>query len=168
MAESLVLFESVINSRWFLRTSIILFLNKIDVFKLKLPKVCSVYCGVSPSPPDYCRCHLSISLIPSPRRNRKDPDPFPSSLPLLPCVGEVWSSSPPLLCAAANLLVALLTLTLLPLRSRWNDTSQNTPVAPISTRRPSTSCGSSCRQIERGWVCIRSMYFSRLLSPSVG
>ncbi|KAG5645861.1 guanine nucleotide-binding protein subunit alpha [Asterophora parasitica] len=39
MAESLVLFESVINSRWFLRTSIILFLNKIDVFKNKLPKV---------------------------------------------------------------------------------------------------------------------------------
>ncbi|KAH7920557.1 guanine nucleotide binding protein, alpha subunit [Leucogyrophana mollusca] len=39
MAESLLLFESVINSRWFLRTSIILFLNKIDVFKTKLPKV---------------------------------------------------------------------------------------------------------------------------------
>ncbi|KAI0090848.1 G-protein alpha subunit [Irpex rosettiformis] len=39
MAESLVLFDSVINSRWFLRTSIILFLNKIDVFKNKLPKV---------------------------------------------------------------------------------------------------------------------------------
>ncbi|KAG9308579.1 heterotrimeric G protein alpha subunit [Chiua virens] len=39
MAESLILFESVINSRWFLRTSIILFLNKIDVFKTKLPKV---------------------------------------------------------------------------------------------------------------------------------
>ncbi|KAG8810207.1 Guanine nucleotide-binding protein alpha-2 subunit [Serendipita sp. 399] len=39
MLESLVLFESVINSRWFSRTSIILFLNKIDVFKAKLPKV---------------------------------------------------------------------------------------------------------------------------------
>ncbi|KAF5355149.1 hypothetical protein D9756_005731 [Leucocoprinus leucothites] len=39
MRESLVLFESVINSRWFIRTSIILFLNKIDVFKTKLPKV---------------------------------------------------------------------------------------------------------------------------------
>lgn len=38
MQESLVLFESVINSRWFLRTSVILFLNKIDVFKAKLPK----------------------------------------------------------------------------------------------------------------------------------
>ncbi|KAH9175726.1 G-protein alpha subunit [Lactarius sanguifluus] len=39
MAESLALFESVINSRWFLHTSIILFLNKIDVFKNKLPEV---------------------------------------------------------------------------------------------------------------------------------
>ncbi len=39
MAESLVLFESVINSRWFLRTSIVLFLNKSDVFKKKIPKI---------------------------------------------------------------------------------------------------------------------------------
>ncbi|TFK67713.1 heterotrimeric G-protein alpha subunit, GPA3-like protein [Pluteus cervinus] len=39
MLESLALFESVINSRWFHRTSIVLFLNKIDVFKNKLPKV---------------------------------------------------------------------------------------------------------------------------------
>ncbi|KAI9475736.1 MAG: G-protein alpha subunit [Benjaminiella poitrasii] len=39
MLESLVVFESVINSRWFLRTSIVLFLNKIDLFKLKLPKI---------------------------------------------------------------------------------------------------------------------------------
>jgi guanine nucleotide-binding protein G(i) subunit alpha len=39
MQESLVLFESVINSRWFVRTSIILFLNKVDVFKMKLAKV---------------------------------------------------------------------------------------------------------------------------------
>ncbi|SAL97318.1 hypothetical protein [Absidia glauca] len=39
MMESLVLFESVINSRWFLRTSIILFLNKTDIFKAKLPKI---------------------------------------------------------------------------------------------------------------------------------
>ena len=39
MTESLVLFESVINSRWFSKTSIILFLNKIDVLKTKLPKV---------------------------------------------------------------------------------------------------------------------------------
>lgn len=39
MAESLVLFDSVINSRWFLRTSIILFLNKIDIFRQKLRRV---------------------------------------------------------------------------------------------------------------------------------
>lgn len=38
MAESLVLFESVVNSRWFSRTSIILFLNKIDIFKQKVPR----------------------------------------------------------------------------------------------------------------------------------
>lgn len=37
MAESLVLFESVINSQWFARTSVVLFLNKIDVFTEKLP-----------------------------------------------------------------------------------------------------------------------------------
>lgn len=30
----------MINSLWFQRTSIILILNKIDVFKIKLPKVC--------------------------------------------------------------------------------------------------------------------------------
>uniref|UniRef100_A0A060T1L1 Guanine nucleotide-binding protein alpha-2 subunit n=1 Tax=Blastobotrys adeninivorans TaxID=409370 RepID=A0A060T1L1_BLAAD len=37
MAESLVLFDSVVNSRWFMRTSVVLFLNKIDVFTEKLP-----------------------------------------------------------------------------------------------------------------------------------
>lgn len=36
MMESLVLFDSVVNSRWFMRTSIILFLNKVDLFKQKL------------------------------------------------------------------------------------------------------------------------------------
>ncbi|KAJ7892545.1 heterotrimeric G-protein alpha subunit, GPA3-like protein [Mycena olivaceomarginata] len=39
MRESLYLFESVINSRWFLRTSMVLFLTKIDVFKKKLPRI---------------------------------------------------------------------------------------------------------------------------------
>ncbi|KAK0491729.1 heterotrimeric G-protein alpha subunit, GPA3-like protein [Armillaria luteobubalina] len=39
MAESLVLFESVINSRWFLRTSIVLLLNKFDVLKKKVSKI---------------------------------------------------------------------------------------------------------------------------------
>ncbi|CAK7901192.1 guanine nucleotide-binding protein alpha-2 subunit [[Candida] anglica] len=37
LEESLTLFDSVVNSRWFSRTSIVLFLNKIDVFAEKLP-----------------------------------------------------------------------------------------------------------------------------------
>ena len=56
MNESLILFDSVINSRWFLRTSIILFLNKIDVFKNKLPKV-RLYSAVN-----VC---IGVTLIPS-------------------------------------------------------------------------------------------------------
>lgn len=37
MQEALMLFESICNSQWFIKTSIILFLNKIDLFKQKLP-----------------------------------------------------------------------------------------------------------------------------------
>lgn len=37
MQEALTLFDSICNSRWFVKTSIILFLNKIDLFKEKLP-----------------------------------------------------------------------------------------------------------------------------------
>lgn len=37
MQEALTLFDSICNSRWFLKTSIILFLNKIDRFREKLP-----------------------------------------------------------------------------------------------------------------------------------
>jgi guanine nucleotide-binding protein G(i) subunit alpha len=48
MAKALVLFESVINSRWFLRTSVILFLTRIDEFKAKLSRV---YCGFRRSSP---------------------------------------------------------------------------------------------------------------------
>merc|ERR1712179_141749 len=36
MAESLKLFESIINNRWFQGTSIILFLNKKDLFEQKI------------------------------------------------------------------------------------------------------------------------------------
>ncbi|KNE63824.1 hypothetical protein AMAG_08894 [Allomyces macrogynus ATCC 38327] len=36
MKESLQLFESICNSRWFTKTSMILFLNKIDLFKEKI------------------------------------------------------------------------------------------------------------------------------------
>ncbi|KAI8928368.1 guanine nucleotide binding protein, alpha subunit [Entophlyctis helioformis] len=38
MQEALTLFDSICNSRWFVQTSIILFLNKIDLFKDKLPR----------------------------------------------------------------------------------------------------------------------------------
>ncbi|KAJ1984784.1 guanine nucleotide-binding protein subunit alpha [Dimargaris cristalligena] len=38
MQEALTLFDSICNSRWFIRTSVILFLNKIDLFRAKLPK----------------------------------------------------------------------------------------------------------------------------------
>ncbi|KAF3931982.1 hypothetical protein ABW20_dc0102691 [Dactylellina cionopaga] len=37
MQEALTLFDSICNSRWFIKTSIILFLNKIDRFRSKLP-----------------------------------------------------------------------------------------------------------------------------------
>lgn len=37
--ESLVLFENILNSRWFARTSVVLFLNKIDLFAEKIKKV---------------------------------------------------------------------------------------------------------------------------------
>ncbi|PVU93081.1 hypothetical protein BB561_003483 [Smittium simulii] len=38
MQEALTLFDSICNSRWFSKTSIILFLNKMDIFREKLPK----------------------------------------------------------------------------------------------------------------------------------
>jgi len=36
MQEALTLFDSICNSKWFVKTSIILFLNKIDIFKEKV------------------------------------------------------------------------------------------------------------------------------------
>ncbi|KAG5463093.1 MAG: G protein alpha subunit CIG1, partial [Olpidium bornovanus] len=36
MQEALTLFDSICNSRWFVSTSLILFLNKVDLFKEKL------------------------------------------------------------------------------------------------------------------------------------
>ena len=38
LQESLTLFDSICNSKWFTKTSIILFLNKIDLFAEKLPR----------------------------------------------------------------------------------------------------------------------------------
>lgn len=37
MQEALTLFDSICNSKWFVKTSIILFMNKIDRFREKLP-----------------------------------------------------------------------------------------------------------------------------------
>ncbi|KAI8071224.1 guanine nucleotide binding protein, alpha subunit [Gongronella butleri] len=39
MVESVRLFESIVNSRWFLHTSIMLFLNKVDLFKIKVDHI---------------------------------------------------------------------------------------------------------------------------------
>lgn len=39
MQEALTLFDSICNSRWFVKTSIILFLNKIDIFQEKIERV---------------------------------------------------------------------------------------------------------------------------------
>lgn len=36
MMESLKLFDSIVNNGWFLNTSVILFLNKIDLFEEKI------------------------------------------------------------------------------------------------------------------------------------
>ena len=38
MIESMQLFESICNNRWFINTSIILFLNKTDLFAIKITK----------------------------------------------------------------------------------------------------------------------------------
>ncbi|KAJ7457733.1 G protein alpha subunit CIG1, partial [Mycena latifolia] len=46
MQEALTLFDSICNSRWFVKMSIILFLNKIDLFAEKLPRslLVSLHC----------------------------------------------------------------------------------------------------------------------------
>lgn len=141
MRESLYLFESVINSRWFLRTSIILFLNHIDVFKQKLPKVrfCPIICsGV------VLHC---LSLLPTSLRFLCCPSRC--SLPLLPhCCAFVLSLalSPYIIW---SLLFVLAPLTLLPHRVPSNATSPSTQAGMICRRRPSSSCGSSCKRIAR-------------------
>jgi guanine nucleotide-binding protein subunit alpha len=39
MMESIVLFDSIVNSRWFMRSSVFLLLNNLDTFKRKLRRV---------------------------------------------------------------------------------------------------------------------------------
>ena len=48
MQEALQLFDSICNSRWFTETSIILFLNKSDLFREKITRVPLSLCF-----PDY-------------------------------------------------------------------------------------------------------------------
>lgn len=56
MQEALMLFDSICNSQWFTRTSIILFLNKDDLFREKLKSHSQIaqYFGDYQGPPgDY-------------------------------------------------------------------------------------------------------------------
>jgi guanine nucleotide-binding protein G(i) subunit alpha len=87
MSASLALFESVINSTWFRRTSIILFLNKVDVFKKKLPKAPLERCF-----PEYtggsdfekaARCILGKFT----QANRARLQIYPQLVPFALCVG---------------------------------------------------------------------------------
>ena len=69
MMESMNLFDSICNNKWFTDTSIILFLNKKDLFQEKIKKspltVCfSEYTGYVP--PNFRRCFfvmLSLDRI---------------------------------------------------------------------------------------------------------
>jgi len=50
MEEAFLLFDNIVNSTWFSRTAIILFLNKIDLFATKVQ---SSHSPISASFPDY-------------------------------------------------------------------------------------------------------------------
>ena len=89
MAESLVLFESVINLRWFLRTSIILFLNKIDVFKTKLPKVLHIYLSPPLLTSRSFRFPWTDSSLNTPVAS---PSTYPFPDPHVPARKMLWSS----------------------------------------------------------------------------
>lgn len=116
MDEALRLFNSILNNKWFMETSMILFLNKKDLFleKIKekpLSEVFPDYKGQSPpspslslslDPPMYLQLSSSSfrfltsvypslsSLPPSP------PSPLPSSFPLSPPFDtHILSLSPP-------------------------------------------------------------------------
>src|SRR5436189_2204038 len=73
MKESLMVFEQICNSKWFSRTSMILFLNKIDLFQTKLR-----YSSLTSYFPDFKGFStINIHLTNIRRRKR-----LPSSLPL--------------------------------------------------------------------------------------
>jgi len=50
MEEALILFDNIVNSTWFTRTAVILFLNKIDLFATKVQ---SGHSPIAASFPDY-------------------------------------------------------------------------------------------------------------------
>ena len=58
MHESLKLFDSICNNKWFNDTSIILFLNKKDIFESKITKSPLSICF-----PEYSGVYLSTSFI---------------------------------------------------------------------------------------------------------
>lgn len=87
MEESLQLFGSIVNSAWFTRTSIVLFLNKIDIFRKKLLTVpLERYYPDYEGPPyklsgvDFCRWTRSwksgeihpVPIFPNETTNRYD------------------------------------------------------------------------------------------------
>jgi hypothetical protein len=61
MAESLKLFNDVVNNRWFAQTNVILFLNKKDIFEVG-GVVDSLFGG---------RLHCGLSVIPSQKKIKK-------------------------------------------------------------------------------------------------
>jgi len=60
MSEALMLFDTICNSHWFARTSIILFLNKIDLFKVKLgySPIKKYFPDCKEVPTDHAKCML--------------------------------------------------------------------------------------------------------------
>jgi guanine nucleotide-binding protein subunit alpha len=76
MQEALTLFDSICNSRWFIKTSIILFLNKIDLFADKirhspLGDFFTDYTGVTTTTPLATICSTALSRsIKRPRLSR--------------------------------------------------------------------------------------------------
>lgn len=61
MQESLKLFDSICNNKWFTDTSIILFLNKKDLFEEKIKKSPLTICF-----PEYTGALSSLIYMPSP------------------------------------------------------------------------------------------------------
>lgn len=65
MQEAVMLFDSVSNSRYFSETSIILFLNKIDLFKAKLKSgvLLKDHCPDYTGPNDYESGYVSSRMV---------------------------------------------------------------------------------------------------------